>query len=252
MLYCWHSCWKLQYKDFWVFRCPIENSTENSKIIGWVQWWLWRNLTLVVLILKELLNLLVRSRLWLATIPASQRYRSVWVSYQSGSAWRHLLFLIQDEKRPIFYHRPWRIRRKTMLQNFWTNLSITSNWTCFGFSQIKKISVRIRRWSHRATIGLLWPYVWQQDSVLRHTSRRTKKICDHMIPSIWTLNSRDCNPLDYYVWGPVEWETNKTRCNTKNELKARIIAAFTNLYKKTVGNGCRRFWSHLKVNDFCE
>ena len=38
----------------------------------------------------------------------------------------------------------------------------------------------------------------------------------------------------FTVWGIVERETNKTPCNTKDELKARIMAAFTNLNKETV------------------
>ena len=45
--------------------------------------------------------------------------------------------------------------------------------------------------------------------------------------------SPDCNPIDYYVWGAVERETTKLVCNSKDELTARIAAAFTNLNKKT-------------------
>ena len=41
-------------------------------------------------------------------------------------------------KRANFYHRPLRTRGKTMLQNFWTNSSILSNLSYFGFSQIRK------------------------------------------------------------------------------------------------------------------
>ena len=40
---------------------------------------------------------------------------------------------------------------------------------------------------------------------------------------IWLLNSPNCNSFDYYVWGTVEQETNKTPCNIKNELNSRII-----------------------------
>ena len=37
------------------------------------------------------------------------------------------------------------------------------------------------------------------------------------------------------VSGAVEWETNKTPCNTKDELKARIMVAITNLNQETIG-----------------
>ena len=52
-------------------------------------------------------------------------------------------------------------------------------------------------------------------------------------------NSPDCNPLDYYVWSAIEQETNKTSCNIKDELKARIRTAFTNLNKNTIGKFAR-------------
>ena len=32
----------------------------------------------------------------------SQIHESVWISYQAGSAWRYLVFLIKYEKEPIF------------------------------------------------------------------------------------------------------------------------------------------------------
>ena len=46
--------------------------------------------------------------------------------HQAGSAWRH-------------YQKPWMIRDKTTLQSFWIIPNILSNWTYFGFSQIRKI-----------------------------------------------------------------------------------------------------------------
>ena len=33
--------------------------------------------------------------------------------------------------------------------------------------------------------------------------------------------------------------------NTKDELKARVTAVFTNLNKEIDGKACRRFWSRL-------
>ena len=47
--------------------------------------------------------------------------------------------------------------------------------------------------------------------------------------------------------GAVEQETNKNLCNTKDELRARIMAAFTNLSKETVRKAYWRFQSHLEA-----
>ena len=58
----------------------------------------------------------------------------------------------------FFYHRPWRKRRKATLQSFWTNASIPSNQTCFGFSQMRKFSARIRWWTNRTTISSFCPH----------------------------------------------------------------------------------------------
>ena len=51
----------------------------------------------------------------------------------------------------------------------------------------------------------------------------------------------------YHVWGAAEQETSKTPCNTKDELKARIMAVFTNLNKESFRKACRRFWSCLET-----
>lgn len=96
------------------------------------------------------------------------------------------------------------------------------------------------------------PYAWQQDSAPCHTSRRSlawlsDNFSDHITPDMWPPNSPDCNPLDYYVWGAVERETNKTPCKTKDELKARIMATFNNLNKETVQKSCSRFRSRLEA-----
>ena len=66
-------------------------------------------------------------------------------------------------------------------------------------------------------------------------------------PHIWLFDS-DCDPLYYNVWVVVEQETNETLCNTKDELKSRIMAAFTNLNKETIGKACREFKSCVETN----
>ena len=77
------------------------------------------------------------------------------------------------------------------------------------------------------------PCVCQQDSRPRNTNRRTKywlseNFCDHITFKIWQPILADYNPLDYYVWCAVELEIHKTVYCTKEELKEKTTAAFTN------------------------
>ena len=88
----------------------------------------------------------------------------------------------------------------------------------------------------------------QQDSAPYHTS--IPHACQTISETrdMWPPNSPDCNPLDYYIWGEVEQETDKTPCNTKDELKARIMTTFTIIYtRKTAQNSCRGFRSRLEA-----
>ena len=94
--------------------------------------------------------------------------------------------------------------------------------------------------------------IWQQDSALCNTNRRTQcwlseNFCEYITPNIKPPNSPDCNPLDYYVWVVNEQKPCKTPSNTKDELKARIMTAFSNLNQETIKKVSRRFWSHLET-----
>ncbi|QQP36730.1 Uncharacterized protein FKW44_021914 [Caligus rogercresseyi] len=96
------------------------------------------------------------------------------------------------------------------------------------------------------------PYVFQQDSAPCHTSRKTQKwlsenLDDYTSPNIWLPNSPDCNPCDFYPWGAVERDTNRTACNTMGELKARITLCFKKLPRDQVRCACSRFQSRLKT-----
>ena len=67
------------------------------------------------------------------------------------------------------------------------------------------------------------------------TNRRTQSwlfdnFCDYITSNIWLHNSLDYDLFDYYVWSTVKKKIKKL-CNTKDELKARIMAAFSNLNK---------------------
>ena len=64
--------------------------------------------------------------------------------------------------------------------------------------------------------------------------------------NILPSNFSDYNPYDYNVWSAVKQETNKILCNTKDELKARISTAFTNL-NKTVQKSFRKFRNRLET-----
>ncbi|QQP53619.1 Uncharacterized protein FKW44_006153 [Caligus rogercresseyi] len=95
------------------------------------------------------------------------------------------------------------------------------------------------------------PYVFQQDSAPCHTSHKTQKwlaenLDDYTSPNIWPPNSPDCNLCDYYLWGAVERDTNRTSCNTMAELKARIIRCFKKLPRDQVRSACARFRSRLE------
>ena len=47
----------------------------------------------------------------------------------------------------------------------------------------------------------------------------SENLCDHITPKPSSLG---LHPLDYYVWGVVEWETNKHPHNTLDSLRAAI------------------------------
>ncbi|QQP35015.1 Uncharacterized protein FKW44_023111 [Caligus rogercresseyi] len=87
------------------------------------------------------------------------------------------------------------------------------------------------------------PYVFQQDSAPCHTSCKTQKwlsenLDDYTSPNIW--------PPNFYLWGAVERDTNRTACNTMAELKARITLCFKKLPRDQVRCACSRFRSRLK------
>ena len=90
------------------------------------------------------------------------------------------------------------------------------------------------------TVTSASPYVWQQDSALSRTWRksqwlRSENLSDHINPNIWVSYSTECYPIDYCVLSVVERETKITPCHTQDKLKARIMTAFTNLEKEGHG-----------------
>ena len=105
---------------------------------------------------------------------------------------------------------------------------------------IKSMEEIVLFWIERVAAGrfCVWPHnlCWLWES-----------FCDYITPKIKLINSPDCNPVYYYEWGTGEWEINKIISNTKDELRARITAAFTRLNKETVRKACGRFVSCLEA-----
>ena len=72
------------------------------------------------------------------------------------------------------------------------------------------------------------PYVFQQDSAPSHKAMTTQdwmseNLYNHITPNMWPPGFPDLNPLDYYVWGVVERETNKRPHNTLDSLRAARV-----------------------------
>lgn len=97
-----------------------------------------------------------------------------------------------------------------------------------------------------ATVAGTRPYVFQQDSAPCHTARTTQEwmadnFHDHVIPNVWPPSSPDVNPLDFYVWGVVERDSNSHSHNTITALKSAIVDAMANIPKTHLITACSRF-----------
>ncbi|KYN33128.1 hypothetical protein ALC56_12605 [Trachymyrmex septentrionalis] len=76
--------------------------------------------------------------------------------------------------------------------------------------------------------------------------KRLLKLYDFITPNLWPPSSPDLNLLDYYVWGVVEWETNKHPHNTISSLKDAITTTMINMNKEHLIRGCSRFRSRIE------
>ena len=64
------------------------------------------------------------------------------------------------------------------------------------------------------------PYVFQQDFAPSHKALTTQDwISENLHDNIWPSSSPDINPIEYYVWEVVEWETNKHPYNKLDSLE---------------------------------
>lgn len=115
---------------------------------------------------------------------------------------------------------------------------------------VELLNTVVKPWITRVANGR--PYVWQQDSAPCHTSGKSKKwlsenFYDFTSPNVWPPNSPDLNPMDYFVWGAVEKDTNRTSSNTKAQLMDKIKTVFEALPRETVASACSRFRSRIEA-----
>ena len=57
----------------------------------------------------------------------------------------------------------------------------------------------------------------------------SENLHDHITPNIWPPSSPDLNPLDYYVWGFIDRETNKHPHNMFDSLRAAITRVMVHI-----------------------
>ena len=91
------------------------------------------------------------------------------------------------------------------------------------------------------------PWVWQQDSVPAHKSKKTQawlqmECYDFVLFCHWNPSpTPDLNPPDYFVWSYAENITNMTSHNTKASLITAILRVFAELPPALVKKACTQF-----------
>ena len=63
---------------------------------------------------------------------------------------------------------------------------------------------------------------------------------------VWPHSSPDPNPLDFFVWGVAERDTNRSPHNNKQSLIDPIMEVFANFDRESVINACSRVRSRLE------
>ena len=66
------------------------------------------------------------------------------------------------------------------------------------------------------------------------------------VQDVWPLSSPDLNPLDFFVWGAAERDTNRSPHNTKQSLITSIMEVFANFSREDVVTACSRVRSRLE------
>ncbi|UYV78315.1 hypothetical protein LAZ67_16000938 [Cordylochernes scorpioides] len=115
---------------------------------------------------------------------------------------------------------------------------------------INVLETVVKPWMDMVAAGR--KYVFQQDSAPAHKAKKTQSwltlnVPSHWGPDIWPPNSPYCNPLDYYVWGVVERDVNKTPHTTIQSVKKAVHTVMTQMDKVIVAKACASFRTRLET-----
>ena len=61
---------------------------------------------------------------------------------------------------------------------------------------------------------------------------------DHVTPNMWPPSSPDLNPIDFYVWGVVERQTNRRPHPNRDSLKSAISEEMKHMSQERVIRAC--------------
>ena len=129
--------------------CQYKDSAEDAKRIGWVHWllrtysrskasfWLFYRESNSRICCCDLGHDWQRSQL--VHQVHIQGHGNVWVSYHTGTAWRHLVFLIRDEKKQILLRTMKDVRKDIAAKLFNKHIYPFSIETAFLFPEKKNI-----------------------------------------------------------------------------------------------------------------
>ena len=68
-----------------------------------------------------------------------------------------------------------------------------------------------------------------------------------LVQGIWPPSSKDCNPLDYFMWSEVERDVNKQPHNILSSLNAMISDVMAKLDRDVVIHVCKKFQSCIEA-----
>jgi len=115
---------------------------------------------------------------------------------------------------------------------------------------VEILRTTVKSWMEDVAAGR--PYIFQQDGAPAHTSHLVQNWLSDNIDMFWSKdfwppNSPDLNPLDYYVWGVVERDSNKARHPNVASLQAAIEAAFIKMDRAQLQTACSRFRNRIEA-----
>jgi inhibitor of nuclear factor kappa-B kinase subunit alpha len=95
-------------------------------------------------------------------------------------------------------------------------------------------------------------WVFQQDGATSHTARLIQNWCSVHLPSFitkdqWPPASLDLNPLDYYVWGRLEANVNRTQHRSLASLRSSIEAVCAALPFEELRASIDSWWKRLRA-----